>query len=138
MGDSQFAGRGSPNGASPEVPGAPLAINHEPLGDSGWLFEIEGELDLASADRMRDALDGPIRDRARHIVIDLSRCTFVDSSGLAELIRAKRTLNGASGGPGVAIVAPSPQPRRLLKMTAVETFLPVFESRREAEAAIGD
>jgi anti-sigma B factor antagonist len=115
---------------------APLGISHEPLGDGGWLFTVEGELDLASADRLREALAAPIRNGAAGIVLDLARCPFVDSSGLAVMIEAQRTLTDSSTHPRFAILTPAPQPRRLLSMTSVDTVLPVVESRGEAQAAI--
>jgi anti-anti-sigma factor len=124
------------NAALEDVTGGPIGIDHEPLGETRWLFVLEGELDLASADRVRDALAGPIRDGAEGIVVDLARCTFVDSSGLGVLIEAQKTLNGSSPHHGLALVAPAQQPRRLLKLTSVERFLPIYESRVEAEAAL--
>jgi anti-anti-sigma factor len=119
-----------------EASGAPAEISHEQIGDGSWLFVVEGELDLASAGRLRDALSGPLDDGAGGIVFDLARCSFVDSSGLAVLMEAHRSLSATSRG-GVAIVAPGAQPRRLLELTATDGHLEVFESRDEAEAAIG-
>jgi len=127
----------SPDGDGLDGDGRSFGISHEPLGDSGWLFTIEGELDLASADRLRDALEGPMHDGASGIVFDLARCSFVDSSGLAVLLEARSTLDGSSRETRVALVSPAPQAERLLRMTAVDTVLPVFESRDQAEAAIG-
>jgi anti-anti-sigma factor len=127
----------SPDGNSPDGDKRAFGISHEPLGESGWLFTIEGELDLASADRLRDALEGPVHDGASGIVFDLENCSFVDSSGLAALLEARRTLDGSSRETRVALVSPAPQAERLLRMTAVDTVLPVFESRDQAEAALG-
>jgi anti-anti-sigma factor len=134
----RFARRQSSNGGSPEGDGAAFGINHEPLGKTAAVFTIEGELDLASADRLREALEAAIQDGANGIVFDLAHCSFVDSSGLAVLLEARKTLDGSSPPQTrVALVAPAPQPQRLLRMTSVDTVLPVFESREQAEAAIG-
>ena len=113
--------------------GEAIGISHESLGDAGWLFEIEGELDLASADRLREALAGPIRDGAGGVVVDLAKCSFVDSSGLAVLLEAQKALEDSSR---FVILAPDTQPRRLLRMTSVDTVLRVVEDRGEAEAAL--
>ena len=134
----RFARRQSSNGGSPEGDGTAFGINHEPLGKTAAVFTIEGELDLASADRLREALEAAIHDGANGIVFDLARCSSVDSSGLAVLLEARKTLDGSSPPQTrVALVAPAPQPQRLLQMTSVDTVLPVFESREQAEAAIG-
>jgi anti-anti-sigma factor len=140
----RFARRRSSNGASPEDSSAPspdrasapFGISYEPLGGDAWLFTLEGELDLASAGRLRDALEGPMDDGASGIVFDMARCSFVDSSGLKVLLEARQTLDGSSPDTRVVLVAPAPQPERLLRMTSVDTVLPVFDSREEAEAAL--
>jgi anti-sigma B factor antagonist len=125
------------NGGSPDGDGRAFGITHEPLGGGGWLFTIEGELDLATADRLRDALEGPLLDGASGIVFDLAGCSFVDSSGLAVLLEARKALDGSAQETRIALVSPAPQPERLLRMTTVDTVLPVFESRDQAASVIG-
>lgn len=44
-----------------------------------------GELDLSSCGILAEALEG--LNGASCVVVDLSRCTFIDSSGLAVLVR---------------------------------------------------
>ena len=128
--------RRSANGGSRRSAGTAIGISHEPFGDAGSLFVIEGELDLASADRVREALVGPIRDGAGGVVIDLAKCSFVDSRGLAVLLEAKKALESSSRDSRFVILAPDTQPRRLLRMTSVDTVLRVVADRGEAEAAL--
>ena len=64
------------------------------------VLALAGELDLAVADHVRAALDATDGTR---IIVDLSMLTFLDSSGLAVFIRAKRD------GKDIRLRAPSAQ-----------------------------
>jgi len=88
---------------------------------------VAGELDLSSADRLRDALRGEV-DAGRPVLVDLRSCTFIDSVGLSVLIQA------AQRGRTLAIVSPSAAVRRLLELARLESLIPVFDSEAEAGA----
>jgi anti-anti-sigma factor len=49
---------------------------------------LHGEVDLANADELRTAADAA--DGATRVVVDLSRCTFLDSSALSVFARFLR------------------------------------------------
>ena len=55
---------------------------------------VEGEVDMASAPQLENAL----RDVADgDIVVDLAGVAFLDSSGIATLVRAHRAVGGRGG-----------------------------------------
>lgn len=97
------------------------------------VLAVRGELDLDTAGELRRRLashDG----RARATVIDLSECGFIDSTGIGLLVRAWRRAS-EDGGAGIAIVAaPESQVRRTLRLTNVDSTIPVVGS---PEAALG-
>jgi anti-sigma B factor antagonist len=45
-------------------------------------------LDLVSAPALRDALSALVADQPNVLVVDLSRCTFLDSVGVSVLVAA--------------------------------------------------
>ena len=95
---------------------------------------IRGELDIATSPQVRDLLADAAADKAHPVVIDLGRCDFIDSTGLAALLHgAKSTQNGESR---VAIVSPEGDVRRMLELTAVDKSIPVFASLKQAVAAV--
>jgi anti-anti-sigma factor len=67
-------------------------INH---GDRPGTVLLEGEIDLAVRDALRAALDEATCSGER-VVVDMGGVTFIDSSGLHELMNACRSLNGAA------------------------------------------
>lgn len=66
------------------------------------VVELEGELDLASADDVRDALSGT---SAATVVVDLGQVVFLDSAGLRALDGGNRELEAA--GRRLVLVAPA-------------------------------
>jgi anti-sigma B factor antagonist len=69
------------------------------------------------------------------LVIDMSRVSFVDSTGLGVLIGARSRAAECDGS--ISLVAPPPLVRRLLACTRLRQSFDVFDSRSDAFAAIG-
>jgi anti-anti-sigma factor len=84
---------------------------------------IEGELDLAVSDRLRAAIERAAKER-HHVLIDLSRCEFIDASALAVLVQARSSLRAHDCQ--LLLRGVRGQVRRLLSITAItETGLSV-------------
>jgi anti-sigma B factor antagonist len=99
-----------------------------------WVITIAGELDIATSPRVRELLSDAARDEDRPLVIDLTSCDFVDSTGLATLLHgAKPAQNGESN---VALVSVGGEVRKLLELTAIDRTIPVYESLESAIDAV--
>ena len=73
-----------------------LSLSERPEGD--WLvLELAGEVDIANA----PGLAVRVRDHVRHgttaLCIDLSAVTFMDTSSIAALLNAERSLSRVDG-----------------------------------------
>jgi anti-sigma B factor antagonist len=79
---------------------------------------ITGEVDMATVSQLREALDEADKRGFGEVVIDLAGLTFIDSSGLRELVLAARRARRA-GYPFTA-VNPSHHIRRLFQLTALD------------------
>jgi anti-sigma B factor antagonist len=98
------------------------------------LVAIGGELDISTSSRVRELLSEAAKDAERPLVIDLTRCEFIDSTGLATLLHgAKPAQNGESN---VALVSAGGEVRKLLELTAIDRTIPVFSTVDEAVAAV--
>jgi anti-anti-sigma factor len=93
---------------------------------------ISGELDLATADRLNQALD-EIPDEAI-VLIDLRECSFIDSSGLASIVKA-RQCQEASGGQ-LAVFGAAHQVQRLFEVVGLAEDGLAFEGLEEASSAL--
>ncbi|WP_413811070.1 STAS domain-containing protein [Streptomyces sp. OE57] len=101
---------------------------------NAWpVIQVDGELDLATRDQLRHHLDKLIaaRNPAR-IIVDFSRLSFCDASGLSTLAAADREARRRHGG--LRLVCPEGKVRRLLRLTQLARFIPVFDSLSQAIA----
>ena len=92
------------------------------------IIHVVGELDLSTIAALDAELELSLP--VGRVVVNLSECTFIDSSALRSLVRAQRAVS--EGGGSLALVAPSQAARRVLEVTALDRFIPVFETVAEA------
>jgi len=83
---------------------------------------VRGEVDIALTPAIDAAVEGL---RGRDVVIDLREVSFMSSSGLASLLRAKRQADAE--GSRLALRAPSRQVREVLDMTRLTTVFTIVE-----------
>jgi anti-sigma B factor antagonist len=98
------------------------------------VIRVGGELDLASAPKLTEALATIDAGTTKRLVIDLSECDFVDSAGLSAILHGAQELGEAGGS--VRIACPEGNLRDLLRMTAIDQSIPVVATRDEALAAL--
>jgi anti-anti-sigma factor len=96
--------------------------------------QVEGELDLAVADRLDEVLATAV-EQCDCVLISLERCAFIDSSGIAVILRAHHRMEAE--GNQLAVYAPTDQVLRVLSMTGLTTNGLVYDSAEEALAALG-
>lgn len=110
----------------------PFQIREDELAPDGREIHVEGELDLASADQLQEALDRAA-EGCSGIVIGLEGCEFIDSTGIAVIVRGRRTME--AGGGRLAAHGASGGVLRILEMTGLMNNGLVFETAEQARAA---
>jgi anti-sigma B factor antagonist len=107
------------------------------IAEAPYVVEVGGDIDIATVTGLEEPVIGAIEDGRRPVVLDLTECAFIDSSGIRLLLRAHRLLHGGSNHqrPSLAVVALG-HVARMLELTAVDKVIPIRASRAEAEAAI--
>lgn len=65
--------------------------------DDEAVVKIVGELDLATAPRLREALVDLANKGAKHVTVDLAEMEFIDSTGLSVLVAAWKRLRETGG-----------------------------------------
>jgi anti-anti-sigma factor len=58
---------------------------------------VEEDLDLEGTARVRSRIARLVEGGARHIVVDLAGCEFIDSVGLSLLLTTRERLHGSAG-----------------------------------------
>jgi anti-sigma B factor antagonist len=102
----------------------------------GWLVEVSGEVDLHTAPQLRAVLGGLVeRDSpGESVVVDLTGVSFIDSTGLGELVGAHKAVQRR--GDRLHLVATNERVTRLLSLTGLDEVLHVHSDRFAALAAV--
>jgi anti-sigma B factor antagonist len=110
----------------------------EERSDGGqYTIRIDGELDLATVSSLEAAVIRAVESRSAPMLIDLSACSFIDSSVIAALLRALARVDGHHDGSRPSlVVAAQAQPLQMLRLTAIDERIPIFPTIREAEQAL--
>ncbi|WP_433243395.1 STAS domain-containing protein [Actinomadura nitritigenes] len=133
----------------------------DPVHTDLVVVTLTGEVDVATAGRLRDHLAALIARGARHLVLDFAGVAFIDSSGLSVLAGIHRLLSaperpspgeGASGpgfgesaradgsGEGarasgtVALAGVNLRIREVLRTTGFTRFVPIYSTVEPAVA----
>ena len=61
---------------------------------------VRGELDLSTAPELEGPLDEAVASGDAAVLIDLSECEFIDSTGIALIVRAWQQLDRGADGDG--------------------------------------
>ena len=94
---------------------------------------MEGELDIATAPRMIAALNEAFANLSFPLVVDLSKVDFMDSTGLALLMNARRRVHRR--GHGFAICCPDGPLTRVFEIADMVDMLGVPPDRSAAMRA---
>ena len=85
---------------------------------------ISGELDHCLAAAVRDRIDERLQERIpAGLVLDISRITFMDSSGIG-LIMGRSKLMKECGG-RLEVLNPQPYIRRVMKLAGIERIVKI-------------
>lgn len=87
-------------------------------------MHVVGELDLATCRAVEEAI-ASVASSSR-VIVDLTSCTFLDSSGLRVLMRARRDVG--EGGGVLELVPADPALVRVLEIANVDTVLTVHST----------
>lgn len=104
--------------------------------DGTLIARLEGELDLQVADLLRAELERAIgRYPLRHLVLNLGRVTYMDSSCLGVILGRYKRL--AQMGAGVSLVGLQPQVRKVCELSGLLRIMNEYGSEEEALARVG-
>jgi anti-sigma B factor antagonist len=96
------------------------------------VLRLEGEIDLHVSPNIAASLATLIRKKPKQLVVDLSRVTYIDSSGLAALIEGMRNVQEYGGK--FALAGLQETIRTIFEIARLDQ---VFRIYPDVEAALG-
>jgi anti-sigma B factor antagonist len=97
------------------------------------VLEVGGEVDVYTAPKLRERLIELVNSGRSHLVVDLSRVEFLDSTGLGVLVGAHRRVRAREGS--LDLVVPH---ERLLKVFRITGLDNVFDIHGSVDEATSD
>ena len=91
----------------------------------GRVFVLVGELDVSTSKGLAERLTGP---PGSHVVVDLSQLTFIDSSGLGEIVTSRNRMIQKAGT--LVMSRPRSIVERVLQVTGLEVCVTDWDPGR--------
>jgi len=91
--------------------------------ETGVVLAIAGELDMATAPALREAVADVTEGLEGDLILDLGLMTFTDSSGLTLFVQEQKNLR--SRGHEMIILDPTARTRRLFQVAGLDEYFTV-------------
>jgi anti-sigma B factor antagonist len=110
-----------------------FGISQRELDARTSLIAVVGELDLATAPRLKWTLIDALQAGRSRLVVDLSLATFMDSTALGVLLAVKRKLDVDER---LAIVCPQTDILKIFEFAGMDGVFAIFPALDEALASV--
>ncbi len=101
------------------------------------VIAVRGELDLSTAPTLEPILEEALNG-TEALVVDLTECEFIDSTGIALVVRTWQRIEGAGGDGGrrLVVCSSNAQVGRVLEVSGLGQSIPIHPSREAGIAAL--
>lgn len=112
-----------------------FSIEDQRLPGGAHVVAVTGEVDLFTAPEFKQRVMAPIARGVDHVIVDLTRATFIDSSSLGILIGANRRLKEHGGRLAIACEADAiVKTFRITGLDGVFRLVPTVQAALDADA----
>ncbi|MDD5423369.1 MAG: STAS domain-containing protein [Candidatus Omnitrophota bacterium] len=91
---------------------------------------VDGEIDINSSPAIKKSFDKLLSQKTPKIVINLTKVTYVDSSGLATLVETLKNMKAYGGR--LRLTGLSPKIKSLFEITKLEKLFEIMADEEEA------
>ena len=102
--------------------------------DEAFIIHVDGELDVYTAPRLKEALVEAIDRGHPRIVVDLTRVAFLDSTALGVLVGGRRSAR--EEGSEVVLVVATPHLEKMFRITGFEAMFGIHRTVDEALTSV--
>ena len=98
------------------------------------VMRVTGEIDMATAPRLRQHVQNVTARKPAGLVLDLDRVDFIDSTGLGVMVGAAKRMRMIDGG--FRIVCSQAHLNHLFEITRLNEVFDLYESLEEALSTV--
>jgi anti-anti-sigma factor len=117
----------------------PFEVKNEELEDGVQAVTVRGELDMNTAPELEQRLEAALVTSNASVMLDLSECEFIDSTGIALIVHTWQKLEqdgDENSGGRLVLCCNNHQVKRLLKITGIDSSISMHEERDAALAEL--
>jgi len=122
--------------ATPSADIPQFQINSGPGPEDVYVVHVTGEVDMSHEEELRGELRTAVAAEAKGIVVDLTECEFIDSSGVRALLLSREAQHADDGTERLAVAASSEQILRILSVMGIDRVIPIRPTVEDAAAEI--
>jgi anti-sigma B factor antagonist len=119
---------------SADIPQFEISSGRGP--NDAYVVRVVGEVDMSHEDDLRGALREAVGAESNGIVVDLTECEFIDSSGVRALLLSREAQQSEKGSERLAVAASSEQILRILSVMGLDKVIPIRPTIEESAAAL--
>lgn len=112
-----------------------MRVNSRTPGDTICVMHIEGEVDVYTAPQLKQDIVEIAERGVKHLIINLSKVEYLDSTGLGVLIGGLKRLREGEGN--LVLVGPGMRILRIFEITGLDKIFDIYETEDEAAAKEG-
>ena len=112
-----------------------FSVRTEQLAGDAYLIALTGEVDLYTAPEFKQELLDAIAKGAKHVVVDLSGTTFIDSTTLGVLVGGVKRLRTNDGQ--LSLICSDRNITKIFEITGLDRVFTIHATREEAVSALG-
>ena len=99
------------------------------------VLEVAGEIDVYTAPKLREKLIELVNEGSFHLVVDLERVDFLDSTGLGVLVGGLKRVRNHDGS--LELVCTQDKILKIFRITGLTKVFPIHDSVADAIAGSG-
>jgi anti-sigma B factor antagonist len=105
-------------------------IKTEQLDEGGYVISLAGEVDLYTAPEFKAQLLDVIGQGAKHVIVDFTNTTFIDSTTLGVLVGGVKRLRSNDGE--LSLVCNDRNITKIFEITGLDRVFTIYHTRAEA------
>ena len=106
-----------------------LDTRHE---DGRTIIEVGGEIDVYTAPKLRDKITELVADGSYHLVVDMERVDFLDSTGLGVLVGGLKKVRAHDGS--MQLICTQERLLKIFRITGLAKVFAIHGSQADALA----
>ena len=111
-----------------------LTVETQRVGDVG-IITATGEVDMTTARLLRDAVREVMREEAVHLILDVRKVDYMDSTGMSVIMTARKLTSEVHGK--VYLITRPGEAARALELVKTHHLVEMADTPEEALQALG-